>query len=156
MLKMKPRSSGKPPAEFIFENVQYDPGIEVFVKRLIQFQLLGPLAVIAFVGHVDAGLGDFQFIQHLNRFKFHIAGAGQPGGNNVLGQLGMRSGRHAEGCFQELPVALHSKRNGGMRNKEKIFGNTQNMVLLIVAQNPSKQRFNITAPEFVTAHGITL
>ena len=90
---------GRTPTELILENMQHDPGVEIFVKRLIQLQLLGPFAVVPLVGHVDARFGHLQLIQHLDRFQLHIAGPGQPGGDDVLRKLGMRSGRHSQGSF---------------------------------------------------------
>ena len=60
--------AGITPTEFVLENVQDDPGVQIFVKRLFQLKLLGPFAIIAFVSHVDTGLGHFQFIQGLDGF----------------------------------------------------------------------------------------
>ncbi len=146
--------SGCPPAELVLENVQHDPGVEVFVKRLIQLQLLGPFAVVPLVGHVDARFGHFQFVQYLYCFQLYITCPGQPGGDDILGKLGMRSGRHSQRGFQKLPIAAYPERVGWTWDEKEFFSNTKNLFLLFFFQNPLKQGLDVTTPKFVTAHGI--
>ncbi len=92
-------------AEVAVERVDEDPGAEVLVERLVDAQLLAPLDVVALVGDVDAGLVDVELVERLDRLELDDAGPGQPGRDDVLGQLGVRD-------RPPRPTACRGRRRG--------------------------------------------
>ena len=127
------------PTKAVLEQVQQDPGFEVFIKALFQPQFLGPFAVVALVLHVDARLGHLNLIQGLHSLEFDVAGAGEPGADYSLGHLGVWSRRHPDGGFQQLPVAANPERVIFGR-REKLFAvNSEYVALFLIGQGPVHQ-----------------
>lgn len=79
--------------EHVAQYIQQHESLEVLLEGLIQLQFLRPFAIVALVGHVDAGLGDVQLVEHLHCLEFDIPSAAQPRGQDILGKLRMRTGR---------------------------------------------------------------
>ena len=79
-----------------FEEMEGNPGLEVFLKCRIKAQLRGPLDVVALVRGVDARFVDYQGIELLNRFQLEVPSPRKPRGDYVLRQLRMRTRRRAD------------------------------------------------------------
>ena len=79
------------------QGVDEHPGLDVLAPGLFQPQLLGPLDVVALVGHVDAGPRDLQRVHDLDGLELDEAAAAEPGGHDVLGELGVGAGAGADG-----------------------------------------------------------
>lgn len=96
--------------EHLLQQIEGKPGFQVLVKRLGQGELGRPLGVEALVFGVDAGLFQFETVQDLHRLELDKAPAGQPRGDDVLGQLSMGAGCRADGSLagftEHLDLAL--------------------------------------------------
>ena len=113
--------------EHVAQHIQQHESLEVLLEGLIKLQLLRPFTVVTLVGHVDAGLGDVQLVEHLHGLEFDIPSAAQPRGQDVLGKLRMRTGGHAERGFQHLAVTFHAERIIRLRHKEKLPVDTEQL-----------------------------
>ena len=87
-------------------DLQGAPGLDILLKGLRDIQLRGPLAVVALVlrqdaGAVDAG-GQLRAVHLLDGLELKEPGAGEVGGDDVLGQLGVGTGSGAEGGLDGL------------------------------------------------------
>ncbi len=82
-------------------------GLDVFLERLGQRELLRPLDVEAHRLHVDAGAGDVELVLDLDRLQLHEAAARQPRQHDVLGELGVRSRGRAERRRRAAAVDRH-------------------------------------------------
>ena len=94
-------------AEFLRQQLAGHPGLDILREGLRHIQLRGPFAVIALVAGGDAGLADapsqLRAVHGLDGFQLEEAGAGSIGGDDILGQLGVRAGGRAEGRFDFFP-----------------------------------------------------
>ena len=138
--------------EHVAQHIQQHESLEVLLKGLSKLQLLRPFAVVALVGHVDAGLGDVQLVEHLHGLEFDIPSAAQPRGQDVLGKLRMRAGGHAERGFQHLAVALHAERIIRLRHKEKLPADAEQLFVRQVVLHPAEQRCGIQRCEAIGMH----
>ena len=148
----EPRLLRLSPAQPVPEQMDQDPGLEVLLKRLLQPQFLGPLAVVALVGHVDAGLGHVELVQDLNRLQLQVPGPGEPGRDDVLGHLGLGPSGRAQGGLQNLAVAADLEGVAPGRDKEKPFCNPEDSPGLFLLQDPVQEKPDIDRPEPVSAH----
>ena len=90
----------------LFQQVEGKPGLQILVECLGQSELGRPLGVEALVFGIDAGLFQFETVQDLHRLELDKAPAGQPGGDDVLGQLGMGPAAGPMGVSQVSPNTL--------------------------------------------------
>jgi len=91
---------------FLCQEMKRDPGIDVLVLGFRNRQLRRPFAVVAFVVHIDAGLGNVQFVEGLDGFQFDETCAAKPCPDDVLCHLGMWAGGYAQRSFEQLTETL--------------------------------------------------
>ena len=87
-------------AELVVQRMYQNPGTKILIEGLFDSQFLRPLDVVTFVLHVDAGLGNIQYIECLYRLEFNVTRAAQPGGHDVLRHLRVRPRGRAERCLE--------------------------------------------------------
>ncbi len=78
-------------AERRAQDVDEQPGVRVLPQRLLERQLLRPLAVVALVLGSDAGPGHADVVPGLHRLELDRAGAHEPGRDDVLRHLRVRA-----------------------------------------------------------------
>ena len=113
------------------ERVDQDPGPQVLVERLVDLELLAPLDVVALVLHVDAGLVDLQLVEGLDGLQLDQARPNEPRGDDVLGHLGVRPGRHPERGLQLHAVLASPEAVVGVGNEECRPGHVEERALLL-------------------------
>ena len=86
------------------DQLQSEPGLYILFKSLGNAQLGAPFHVVALVLCLDAGLGDGQIltVDDLNGLDLEEAAAAGVCGDQVLSQLGVRTGSGAEGGLDLL------------------------------------------------------
>ena len=152
--KTRPVSGKSKP---VAQDIEQDKTVQIFVKRLLKLQLLGPLAVIALVGHVDTGFGHIEFIKHLHGFQLNITAAGKPGSDDVLGHLGMRARGDPERRFQQAAVAGHAEGVIGGGEKELVPVDAEYFIALFqISEDPGEQGIYIGTDKKVFFHGNAL
>ena len=68
---------------------------DILFERIGHAQFLRPFDVVTDVGRFDAWPRDFQLVVNLNRFELHDPAAAEPGENEILGHLRLRTRRGA-------------------------------------------------------------
>jgi hypothetical protein len=122
------------------QQMQHYPGVEILVEAFLKFEFLRPFAVVAFVLHVDAGLGDIEFIEGLHRLEFDVSGAAEPGCDYILGHLSVRTGGDPDGSFEVTTVSGHGKRVFFAGMEKQIFVNCEDLVgFVIFFENPGAE-----------------
>ncbi len=86
------------------QGVYQDPGVEVFGEGLLDPELLRPLDIVTLVLHIDARFGDLDLIEGLDRFELDKPCPTQPGDDDVLGELRMRTGGNSERGFEGMSI----------------------------------------------------
>ena len=140
--------------EHLFQQVEGKPGFQILVKRLGQGELGRPLGVEALVFGIDAGLFQFETVQDLHRLELDKAPASQPGGDDVLGQLGMGAGCRADGGLagftEHLDLALV------LLAIKLCGGNTENSLTLFIFRKNTGQKVLEGNGSHNIAHGYLL
>ena len=140
--------------EHLLQQVEGKPGFKILVKRLGQGELGRPLGVEALILGIDAGLFQFETVQDLHRLELDKAPAGQPGSDDVLGQLGMGAGCRANGGLagftEHLDLALV------LLAIELRGGNTENALTLFIFRKNTGQQVLERNGSHNIAHGYLL
>ena len=93
-------------AELAGDELAGHPGLDVLGEGLGHGELGGPLAVVGLVGREDAGLGDaggeLGSVHLLHGLELEEPGTAHIAGHEVLGELGVGAGGHAEGGLDAL------------------------------------------------------
>ena len=120
--------------------MQEEPGLYVLLKGLLHGELGAPLAVVALVLREDAGLGDVQVlaVYYLDGLELEHPAAADVGRHDVLGQLGVRSGRRADRGLQET---AHERRGTQLAvpGLVKLLAAENGAAFFPLAQDPVKQ-----------------
>ncbi len=82
---------------------------DVFAEGVVDEQFLREFDVVAYVGHVDAGSADVQAVVDLDGFEFDDARACEVAEQDVLGHLGVWTGRGSDGVAGALAVELNGE-----------------------------------------------
>ncbi len=124
--------------ELLREGVDEDPRLEVLVERLLELQLLRPLAVEGLVGRVDAGPAHLELVEDLDRLQLDEPGAAEPARDDVLRELAVGSGGDAEGR-RELP-AEETRGEPGLGPGDTGFRDPEDRVArLELAEHPPRE-----------------
>jgi len=116
------------------------PGVEVFVEGLLQLQFLGPLAVVGDIRRIDAGAAHGELIQDLDGLQFDEARAAEPARDDVLGELGVGPGGHAQRRRQASPEDAAFE--PGARYLDVRLGNAQHRSLVLqFLEDPAGEPF---------------
>jgi len=125
--------------EHFIQQMQDKPGFQILIPGFLKGKFCGPFGVKAFVFRIDTGFFQLEAIEDLYRFEFDETATGQPGGHNILGELGMRPGCRAngrgagfakDGNWLMLPALI-----------ELLLRNTKNSVVLVVFIKQTRQKF---------------
>jgi hypothetical protein len=119
--------------------MDYDPGVQVLGKGLIQFEFLGPFTIVPLIGHIDAGFCYIQLIQRLDGLQFNIPGARKPSANNILRKLCMRTGGHTERGLHDLSVTFHPEHIVPMGRKKQVFMDPEDLTGLFLFNDPFQE-----------------
>ena len=126
-----------PQAVLLCQKMTGKPGLHVLVKGLRHIELRGPLAVIALIIRLDAGLRHRQVlaVNFLHGLQLEKPGAGRIGRRDILGQLGVRPSRRPKGRLQ-----LPSKDCiCPFRVSRKKLTDAENTAPLMLRENPFHQ-----------------
>jgi hypothetical protein len=115
-------------SQLLAEHRDGEVGLDVFVEGLRHRQLGGPLAVVALVGRLDAGLGhgvaDLLAVHLLNGLELHEPGAGEVGDEDVVGELGLGTSGRPEREGHPIPEGVGDDRRL-LRTPEVIPAHTE-------------------------------
>ena len=114
--------------------MQNKPCFKVFIPRFLQREFRRPFGIETFVFSVDAGFFQLKLVEDLYGFQLDKPPAGEPGGDDILRQLGMRAGGRADWGGAAFAEDAYPALVGG--RIELLLRNTKNgMVLLILIEN---------------------
>ena len=118
----------------LLEQMQREPGFQVFIPGFLEGKFGGPFGVKALIFGIDTGLFQLQTVKDLYGFQLDKPPAGEPCGNDVLRQLGMRPGCRAE--RRRTAFAEYADRPLRLRRVKLLLGNAKNSPLtLILVEN---------------------
>ncbi len=106
------------PAQLVVQGVDQDPGPQILVEGLVDLELLRPLDVVPLVGDVDAGLVDVELVEGLDGLELDQPGTHQPGGDDVLGHLGVGPAATPNGVSISTPYSRRRNRWSGRGTKK--------------------------------------
>ncbi len=125
------------PKHFVGQMNQ-EPAFDIFGEGLFDLELGGPFRVVAFIGHIDAGLLDVEFIHDLDGLQLEETPPGEISGDEILGHLGVGPGRGPDGGLTFL--AKNLERGILLFMKEFLLRNIEDpAVAPVFFQHPGEQ-----------------
>ncbi len=120
--------------ENLFQQMQNKPCFKILIPRFLQRKFRRPFGVKAFVFGIDAGFFQLKPVENLYGFQLDKPPTGEPGGDDILRQLGMWPGGGADWGGAAFAEDAYPALVG--RRIELLLRNTKNgMVLLILIEN---------------------
>ena len=139
-------------AQHVAQGVEKHEGFQILLKGLIQLELLRPFAIVALVGHVDAGFRDVEFVQRLYGLQLDEARPAQPRREDVLRELRMRHGSHSERRFKHLAVAIHAEGIIPPGHEEEPLGDAEDVAAREAVPHPAEQDGGVQRRKTVGVH----